>query len=339
MKRKTPNNTALQQATQWFVKLDASEVSDTTKTAFFTWLDKDVANQSAYIEIEKLWGHLEITRHLPLEASPRTGGWLSKLLGSRGSIGAFVTATIVLGLVTLFYNLPEQTNEYQYATAIGERGDFRLEDGSLLQLNTDSLVTVRMEKSQRLLTLQKGEAYFDIAHNANRPLVVQTSDGAVRVLGTRFNIRQTDSGSVVSVIEGLVAVSAGAQAGQMSAPNFEPEYTLAANQQTELVKNELIPKPIEINSQNVLAWRQGKLIYEGNTLSEVVNDLNRYFPGTIRLEDPTLGALEIVGVLNLRNRSATLAALEATFGVQVVQVSEQLTLIQPDQNTSPQTID
>lgn len=339
MKRKTPNNTALQQATEWFVQLDACEVSDSTKTAFFSWLDKDVANQSAYIEIEKLWGQLEITRHLPLETVPGIRDWLSRLLGNRGAIGAFVTATVVLGLVTLFYMTPSQPNEYQYATAIGERGDFRLEDGSLLQLNTDSLVTVRMEKSRRLLTLQKGEVYFDIAHNANRPLVVQTNDGAVRVLGTRFNIRQTDSGSVVSVIEGLVAVAADTQASQMSSPSFQPEYTLAANQQTEITKNHLVPEPIEINSQNVLAWRQGKLIYEGSTLSEVVNDLNRYFPGTIRLEDPALAALEIVGVLNLRNRSATLAALEATFGVQVVEVSEQLTLIQPRQNTSPQTID
>jgi transmembrane sensor len=339
MKRKTPNNTALQQATEWFVQLDASEVTDTTKTAFFSWLDKDVANQSAYIEIEKLWGQLEITRHLPLEASPRTLDWLSRLLDSRGALGAFVTATVVLGLVTLFYMVPAQPNEYQYATAVGERGDFRLEDGSLLQLNTDSLVTVRMEESQRLLTLQKGEVYFDIAHNANRPLVVQTNDGAVRVLGTRFNIHKKDSGTVVSVIEGLVAVASGAQASQMSGPDFEPEYTLAANQQTQLTKNQLVPKPIEISSQNVLAWRRGKLIYEGSTLSEVVHDLNRYFPGTIRLEDPTLGALEIVGVLNLRNRSATLAALEATFGVQVVEVSEQLTLIQPRQSASPQTID
>jgi len=339
MKRKTPNNIPLQQATEWFVKLNASEVSNTTKTAFFSWLDKDVANQNAYIEIEKLWGQLEITRNIPLEASPRARDWLSTLLGGRGVIGPFVTTAVVLALLTLLYIAPYQPNQYQYATAVGGRSDFRLEDGSLLQLNTDSLVTVRMEKSQRLIILHKGEAYFDIAHNANRPLVVQTNNGAVRVLGTRFNIRQTQSGSVVSVIEGLVAVASGVDARKMSEPGFEPKYTLAANQQTELTQNQLLPQPVEINSQNVLAWRQGKLIYQGSTLSEVVHDLNRYFPGTIRLDDPTLGALEIVGVLNLRNRSATLAALEATFGVQVVQVSEQLTLIQPRQSASLQTID
>ena len=84
----------------------------------------------------------------------------------------------------------------------------------------------------------------------------------------------------------------------------------------------------DIDSDTVVAWRQGQLIYEGNTLADVIDDLNRYFPGTIRLEERSLGDLEIVGVINLQNKTATLAALEATFGVQVVTVSKDLTLIQ-----------
>ncbi|MBE9540374.1 MAG: FecR domain-containing protein, partial [Proteobacteria bacterium] len=216
----------------------------------------------------------------------------------------------------------------EYFTAIGERVDFRLEDGSLLQLNTNSAVSVRMEKSRRLLTLKRGEAFFDIAPNADRPLTVQTTGGMVRVLGTRFNIRQTGSGSVVSVIEGLVAVTTQVEADSTANRDFKPDVTLSANQQTVLIKDQTISRAVDIESDTVLAWQQGKLIYEGNTLAEVVEDLNRYFPGTIRLDNPSLADLEIVGVLNLGNRTATLAALEATFGVQVVQVSENLTLIQ-----------
>ncbi len=326
MNSQTKKKAALTEAIAWFVKLDASEVSDKTKAAFFTWLDNDSINQNAYIETEKLWGKLEIVSSLPVEATPQKADWFGRIFGPAG---AFVTATVIMAIFAIVSLSPPAPTLIEYTTAVGERVDFRLEDGSLLQLNTNSAVSVQMEKNHRLLTLQRGEAFFDIAPNAKRPLVVQTSGGLVRVLGTRFNIRQTQSGSVVSVIEGLVAVAADGEASAMAGPDFKPELTLEANQQAELITHQAIAPPIKIKADTVLAWRQGKLIYEGNTLAEVVSDLNRYFPGTISLAEPALGELEIVGVLNLHNRTATLSALEATFGVQVVEISDQLTLIRP----------
>lgn len=328
MNVKKTTEITLQEATTWFVQLDAREVTDKTKSAFFTWLDADNANQQAYIEIEKLWGKLEAVKQLPLDNTPLRGSWFAPFFRAWGPVGAIFSIVVIASLASFLYLQAPTITEVEYFTAIGERVDFRLEDGSLLQLNTNSAVSVRMEKSRRLLTLKQGEAFFDIAPNAQRPLIVHTTGGRVRVLGTRFNIRQTSSGSVVSVIEGLVAVTTQTEADSAAHRDFGTDVTLSANQQTVLIEDQAIDSAVNFESDIVLAWQQGKLIYEGNTLAEVVEDLNRYFPGTIRLDDPSLANLEIVGVLNLRNRTATFAALEATFGVQVVQASENLTLIQ-----------
>ena len=327
MNRESNKEAALQQATTWLVKLGGDAVSSETKAQFFAWLDASELNQQAYIEIEGLSGKLDVVNQLsPDDVSP-VRHWLSTAFGRRGQLSALLCLLVIVALGVLLSSQPGDLSEYEYVTAVGERRDFRLEDGSLLQLNTDSAVSVRMDDSRRLLTLRRGEAYFDIAPNPHRPLIVQTRGGVVRVLGTQFNIRQTGPGSIVSVVEGLVAVAAPGEASRMEKRDFKSDLTLAANQQTQLIESQVIAPPIDIDSDNIVAWRQGQLIYEDNTLAEVISDLNRYFPGTIRLSEPSLGDLEIVGVINLQNQTATLAALEATFGVQVVQVSEQLTVI------------
>ena len=197
-----------------------------------------------------------------------------------------------------------------------------------LSIYINQLVYDQKRKGKDVTVLSLGEAFFDIAPNADRPLIVQTTGGLVRVLGTQFNIRQTGSGSIVSVIEGRVAVAVQSEARSLENLDFNPGLTLAANQQVKLIENQPMAAPTVIDSDTVVAWRQGKLVYEGNTLADVIEDLNRYCPGGIRLEEQSLGDLEIVGVINLRNKTATLAALEATFGVRVVTVSENLTLIQ-----------
>jgi transmembrane sensor len=328
MNVETNKEVALQQATAWFAKLDSSAVSDEAKSQFFAWLDASETHQQAYIEIEQLWGKLEIVKQLPRSGIFNDGNWFSSAFGRWGQVGAMLSVLAIATVTLLFLNQPPDVSEHRYVTAVGERLDFRLEDGSLLQLNTDSAVSVRMDTSHRLLTLIRGEAFFDIAPNADRPLIVRTTGGLVRVLGTQFNIRQTGSGSIVSVIEGRVAVAVQGEARPLEDLDFNPGLTLVANQQVKLMENQPMAALTVIDSDTVTAWRQGQLIYEGNTLADVIDDLNRYFPGTIRLEEQSLGDLEIVGVINLRNKTATLAAIEATFGVQVVSVSENLTLIQ-----------
>ena len=320
---------ALQQATEWFARLESGRVTHVVKADFFAWLGTEEINQQSYIEIEQLWANLELAQRLPIDELGNNRGWLAGIFSGWGQVGAAFSVLAVATMAIFYVYSPANVSEQLYVTAVGERRDFRLEDGSLLQLNTNSSVSVRMEESRRLLTLQRGEAYFDIAPNSARPLTVHTAGGMVRVLGTQFNIRQIGSTSTVSVIEGRVAVATEGDQSPLNEAEFVAELTLTANQQVLLQHNLPVFTASSVDGDIVAAWRQGQLIYEGNTLADVVDDLNRYFPGTISLDDPSLAAMEIVGVINLQNRTSTLAALEATFPVQVVPVTDDLTLIQP----------
>ncbi len=324
MSVETNKETALQQATTWFARLDSGEVSDEAKAQFFAWLDTHEINQQAYIEIEQLWGKLEIVERLPVDEMLQKSNWFGVIVGGWRQIGALLSVLAISTIAALYLNKPADVLEQLYVTAVGEQLDFRLEDGSLLQLNTDTAVSVRMDESRRLLELRRGEAYFDIAPDSERPLSVRTTSGMVRVLGTQFNIRQTPGGSIVSVIEGRVAI---APRNGTQQPDFEAQLTLLANQQARLTENQPMDEVASIDGDIVIAWRQGQLIYEGNTLAEVIDDLNRYFPGKIALDDSSLGEKEIVGVINLENKTKTLKMLEATFDVEVVVVTGDLTLI------------
>jgi len=312
---------ALQQATTWFVHLGASDVSAETRARFFSWLGENETHQQAYIEVEKLWGHLTIVERLPVPA-PRPP-WLAWWFRPSG-VFAGLLLMLASALLLLQFSAP---TEQQYATAIGERREFLLEDGSRLHLNTNTEVFVSMGGGRRFLRLARGEAFFDVAHDPQRPLVVQAPGGLVRVLGTRFNIRETAAGSTVTVVEGVVALAAVGSLDSAFDPRFQADVTLVADQQSALERNGRPSAPRASAADSALAWREGHLVYDGVTLAEVIADINRYFPGNIRLEDPSLAAEEVVAILDLQNKAATLKALEATFHVQAVQVSDQMTLI------------
>lgn len=314
---------ALQLATEWLVRLDAEEVEESTRAAFFAWLGASEVHQQAYIDMEKMWGDLAVVERLGQQALEARGGWFSWLQRPLGALAGLLAVGVGL-LLSLQLLGPTQQ---QYVTATGQRAEFLLDDGSRLHINTDSEVLVSLQHEQRLLELTRGEAYFDVAPDPDRPLVVQTAGGLVRVLGTRFNIRRDVSGSTITVEEGLVAVVPDSRREQVFEPMFEADVTLSAAQQTILSVDQSIAAPVAVDSEAALAWREGRLVYDGVPLERVIADINRYFPGTIKLDDPSLADMEVVGMLNLQNRSATLAALEATFNVQAVQVSNQLTVI------------
>ena len=318
-----------QQASAWLVRLDADEVSEETSAEFFTWLEEDETHQRAYIDAEKLWAKLAIVEHLPLAEAAAADSWLTRCLGWLQHPPTAVFGSLLVALAaSLLYIQTVGPDQVRYATVAGESREILLEDGSRLHLNTDSAVVVSMDDKQRLLHLTRGEAYFDVAHDPGRPLVVRTGGGLVRVVGTRFNIRQTGAISTVTVVEGMVAVVPEDQSGEVFSPLFEAEVTLVAEQQAILRPGEPIAIPVTVDTKVALAWREGRLVYDGVKLAQVIADIDRYFPGTIKLSDPTLADLEVVGVLNLQNKSATLGALEATFNVKAVQISDQLTLIQ-----------
>src|SRR3954463_15570006 len=175
------------------------------------------------------------------------------------SIAATVACAVVGGAYVWLFQSPT------LYTVVGEQHSSKLEDGSLVILNTDSKIKVRYTSSQRDLQLLQGEALFDVGGDSRRPFVVEAGDVAVTALGTRFNIYRHDLITDISVAQGAVRISAG---GRTSA-------RVNAGEQAQ-VEGGRISIRGNANIAAALAWRERKLIFEDMPLPAVVKELNRY---------------------------------------------------------------
>ncbi len=324
MNTKTSNSTISDTAIEWLVRLQSDNLSSDEEQQFFAWLEESAEHQRAYIEAEWIWeqGNLDQVA----DDSPKTGNVIPLRKRITPIALAASLALFVIGIVATVF-LDYQSN--QYATRIGEQLDIVLKDGSHLYLNTNSSIHTDLNDQRRLITLQQGEVFFDVAKDSSRPFLVETENGIIRVLGTQFNVLSSQQGSIVTVLEGSVGVTGNKNVTQVSAQQFIPEARLAPDQQTTMSGPQIgTVRPID-HADKVIAWREGKLIYNGESFEQVLLDINRYFEGEIRVGDETLEDLKVIAVLQLQDKKSTLKALEETFNLASIQTSKELTLLYP----------
>lgn len=241
-----------------------------------------------------------------------------------------------------------------FSTKVGEVSHIKLDDGSEVSLNTDSSIRVTMLKEERQIELLSGEAFFDVAKDANRPFTVATEQQQITVLGTAFNVRQREDENVlkVAVIEGRVAVQrrtpsarqgtdtgtssgrnpaqtpdADAQAqqnSQQSQPNSYTEYLLAGDIGAFSDDNKIIQAQQFEQAQTSQAWRRGVVRFDDDPLQDVIKELNRYRTHKIALRGQQTKDLKISGVFHLKNGDAILDAIAATLPVQVIKDQEHI---------------
>lgn len=323
----TLNETGKQAATEWLVKLQSPHLTEAQQQSFFAWLDQKPEHQTAYIEAEALWDSLAALEQLPPTAAdiinlkPVARPWYIRPQAIAASLVGIIS-------ILLFQFIPS-FGDTQYQTAIGEQRMVTLADGSQIHLNTHSTIRVDLQDNKRLVNLSKGEAFFKVSKDAKRPFVVETPEGLVRVLGTSFNIRIDNAETIVAVVEGKVGVAPLMALNDVATLEFEPQVTLTANQQIVLAAGHIDEQASAVDAIAVTTWRQGKQIYNGVALSEVIRDLNRYFVGEVKLGDPAMEDIQAVAVLDLRDRAGAIAALEATFNVVAVQKSPELIVLYP----------
>jgi transmembrane sensor len=209
-----------------------------------------------------------------------------------------------------------------FQTAVGEQAAIALPDGSSFDLNTNSRVRVDYSKRTRVVLLERGEAYFKVAHDTQRPFWVHAGNSWVRAVGTAFNVYLRPSGAEVTVSEGTVkVVSAASDEGP---PNLTAEAKTAASatagQQVDVrgraeVIHELDPSQIS----RLLAWRKSSLYFQDQPLGDVVNELMRYTTLKIEISDESLRNLPVGGTFQTSPEGAEtlLALLHDGFGATI----------------------
>lgn len=292
-------------ALRWQVTLWSGEVTADERKAFARWLDERPEHQAAWQQVQQMDHWL---RALPGPAAgqalraPAAGLSRRKALGLLGTLAG-------AGLVTYAgHDAPVWHRAVaDHATGRGERRAITLADGTRVMLNSASALDVQIDAHQRRLVLRAGDIWIDTAADpAGRPFLVDTAQGTVQALGTRFTVRQADDHAQVTLFDGVVALR------PVQQPNAG--ILLNAGQQARLRPDAVTDAAAA--SPAAEAWVRGLLVAERMRLADVVAELGRHRPGVARC-DPAVAALIVSGVYPLDDTDRALAALAQALPVRV----------------------
>jgi transmembrane sensor len=220
------------------------------------------------------------------------------------------------------WELYRQNEAGRFQTEIGEQAAVKLPDGSSFDLNTNSRVWVDYSLRSRVIRLERGEAFFKVAHDTERPFWVRAGDYWVRAVGTAFNVYLRPTGVEVTVSEGTVNV---VNATTNDSPPMDPASTASAAAVTagELADAHDRAKVIhQLNSaqlSRLLAWRKSSLYFQDQPLGEVANELMRYTTLKIEIDDDALRRLPVGGTFQTspEGAEALLTLLRDGFGATI----------------------
>lgn len=304
-------------AAGWVLKLQDPETSDADLLAFDQWLEASSEHRLAYdqaleawLELDKLSAMARVVPSQPRRARPRqaarfgrTAPWLAS--------GAAAAAAAAVVMLNLWPGGPAEPPSVLYSTAKGERRTLTLADGTHIDLNAATRISVQLGRKARRVTLVEGEVAFDVAHDQSRPFTVVTKGGLVRDVGTEFDIRQRGRALSVTVSRGVVQLE---PAGELAGPPVR----LTAGQRLERTGDGMTAEVRTITPDDDFSWRRGELVLRNQPLGAVVEELNLYFPRPIRIEDPKLAARAVSGVLRLDDQPTTLHRLTLFAPIQVI---------------------
>jgi transmembrane sensor len=194
-----------------------------------------------------------------------------------------------------------------------------LADNSLLNLNTDSAVTIRYGATERLVMLTSGQAEFDVAHEPNRAFRVIAGSAEIVDLGTKFDVRLEHDSTLVTVVEGRVAVwpSSEKSSANSSQNHASRHVQLGADQQIRVTEAEWPAAPVAVDAQSATAWLHREIEFNHEPLERVAAEFNRYAPKPIEIVTPALRSLPISGVFATDDTEAFIAFLRRLKGVRV----------------------
>lgn len=293
------------QAAEWLTVLMSGEATEAQHLQWQTWRRSHPDHERAWRHIETVRARLKVLEPRATRralASPDRRKLLSLLLwsGAAGNAAWLAPRTRTWQQLTATHH-----------TASGEQRTVALEDGTEITLNTRSAIDARFDATQRLLRLVAGEIMIVTAHAATgsrdaRPFIVETAEGRIRALGTRFSVRQHEGRTHVAVVESAVEIT----------PRDSPRLTrvLHAGGQTTFTRSDIAEtSPV---ADQATAWTRGQLIVDDSPLGDFLSDLARYRTGVLRC-DPAVAGLRLSGVFPLHDTDRILTTLPRLLPVQV----------------------
>lgn len=324
-------------AAQWCMRLHASDCSAAERSEFEHWLKAHPLNAVEYEAMLEIWDmseHIEPVvpalfvpevRSAPLARAQKAAGWNWQRYAAAAAVVAL--ALPVAGFIG--WNQGWIPNAYQTYQADGTTRLVTMDDGSRVELNLGTRLTFANYKDRRSVVLDKGEAFFEVSHDAQHPFVVSAGQGSIKVTGTKFNVWLYQEQVKVTLLEGSVQVISNA-----SLPGSG--YRLEPGMQASYKAGDYEPQIDETYANDSsLSWRNGKLVINNLPLAQALPLINRYLPQPILLADNATGAIRLGGSYNTSDMAGLLASLPKVLPVTVTKNSDGNPVINARPSGSP----
>lgn len=329
-------------AAEWFTRLREDPVSAEDLAAWLAWYEEDEGNKRAFESVRTMWEQADrLPAAAPLAAN---AGWRRR----RYRLAAAAAAAVVVMLGAIAWKLTPATlpeaaplpvvveGPQAFVAEAGPAASLNapaaarpvqalvkeayLPDGSRVSLAEKSAVAVKFTAARRELVMQRGVAYFTVAHNSERPFMVKVGNIVVRAVGTAFNVRNSGDRVVVTVTEGKVKLYPAAADVGSAAPENSVQVE-AGREAVWSVQNEL-PTVSAVDTSHALAWQRGILDYVNEPLGSAIEDINRYSSRKILIRDTAVENIVFSGTVFVDATDAWVRALPKLFPLEVV-VDEQ----------------
>lgn len=336
------NSQILEEASTWFVELSEGQLTDKVREQFSDWLRASPEHVRTYLQISALWedapflgkGAEDVEA---LIARTRAAGNVVRVGMDRQPLcvrsrrlvtplRSALAASLVLVAVGVTFWLQQRG---VYETDIGEQRSLTLADGSTIELNAQSRVRVHFTAAERSIDLLEGQVLFHATHDTARPFIVHSGAASVRAVGTQFDVDRHSGETIVTVVEGRVAVlhdsllqPASASAFDSWAPSISaPDFALtgprearglllSAGEQVTLTA-QATSRPTRTDVDAAIAWTQRKLVFASSPLTQVADEYNRHHKKRIVIRDRQLAGFLVSGVFAANNSTALVAFLRA----------------------------
>lgn len=304
------------------------EIPKETLAELEIWMAQSALHREAFFKTVGSWDAIgmlsELAEIMPLSEIQSRNSFRSGFRRSlmkfawlvRGWMGLAISGTVAGCVALVWLSFEPAPQALKYVTGIGVQSSYELSDGSTLTLNTDSEALIKFSADRRTVILERGEAYFEVSKNSNRPFIVYAGDGMVLAVGTAFNVNHRGAYIDVVVSEGTVKVVSGLSSSgedpfalaenpaelldsaedRVEQINGQREVFLSVGQGALYSDTELLKESLEAASFiQRLAWQEGALIFSGETLEEALTEVSRYTNKELLIVDSSIRSLSVGG--------------------------------------------
>lgn len=344
-----------ERATQWFLANRGGPLASADRAAFAAWLVASPLHIREYLAVVRLHRELPaaladspaewtaacgadsncesgtnnvidlVVERAPEGAAPRASSKRIRL----AAVACAAALLLMTGGAFLIRGLLGSGNTVQ--TAHGEQRILVLKDGSVVHLNSDTRIRVRLGERERRIQLDRGQALFDVAHDTARPFRVSAGNTEVTAVGTTFDVRRLVAGTQVTVVEGRVDVTReiDARSGSADASTASRRLRLDAGERVEVRvadSSGAALRPATVDARQATAWTRRQIVVQDRPLEEVVQEFNRYTGTPIEIEGDALAKVRVGGVFDAYDTESFLLFVERATGARIRHESNRIVM-------------